>query len=668
MASPQSDINGELLFKIAQLHFKKKNYKKAIEFAQQSLANHDTQQINEELALLLLLLGNAYLATTNTSQATETARKALVVSSSIKASQQIATSFLLIGKIHKQKGEFSKAIHNLQKGIREAEKLVDQQLIAQLYNHLSEVYIDLSNFDKALEYSIRALKIAREQNVPSLIRHSRNNMGIAQLHKENLPLAFLNFRESLTIAEKLQNPEAIASDHLNLGCLFASNGESFKALDYFLTAWQQLEKNPHKNKVLLFQILHQMGIVFIQQSHFELAYKKLNQALAISQEIANPLYKANVLQSLGTLHYKQKSFETAYLYFFDANQLFQTINQQRGIGIALNLLANCTKSLQQTEQAFQYASKALSVNEIIDNKKELATSCLILYQLYKDKKSFQQALLYHEKYNQLNEKLINLEKRKELKKLEMQYKMKQKEISIAKLQLQNLQLSEYNIKEIKKFASIASHDLRTPLNHIQSFATLIKERSQELLDEDSLQFLTIIEESSNHMAQLIKELQQYANAGLNEKQSVLINLNNLIDDIQLLLQDIIQKNEVTIHTDSLPAIYCHPPDIQTIFKELITNAIKFRKPDTKPVIKIGVHKEENFYIFSVKDNGIGVAKEYEDKVFELFRKLHTNDQYPGFGTGLPICRKILLNYEGQIWLAPNSQNGACFKFSFPIQQ
>ncbi len=655
-----------LLQQIARIHHLKNNFKKAISFSQQALAESKSLPLNQQLLSTLLLQSNSYLQVSNCDKAMETARKSLALSISLNATKQTSEALLLLGRINLYKGNFQKALDFVQEGLREAEKLVDQVLITQHYNLLSEIYIDQSKYEKALENAIVALKIAKELEDHALIRHSRSNMGIAQLYKEQLPMALLNLSEALAISEKLNNKNSKAIDLTNLGTLYGIQGETFKALDYFLTAWQLIGEESNSNKSTLFYILLRMGIVFSKQQQYELAYKKLTQALAISQETGNPLFKGKVMHNLGLLHYRQKSYDFAYNYYNQSYQLFQSIDHQRGIGSTLNLIAACSNALQQKDQAFKYAQQALSINEKVDNKTEIAQSCFLLYQLYKEKNAFKQALLYHEKYNEYKEILSNNHRNKEIKKLEMQLKIQQKEVSIAQLQMQNLQLSEYNIKEIKKFASIASHDLRTPLNHIQSFANIVKERSQELLDEDSLQFLNIIEESSRHMAQLIKELQNYANAGLHEKKLELVDLNAVIDDIQLILHEAISKSNTSILIDPLPKIHCYKKDIQTIFTELITNAIKFRKQDQAPSINISVQKEDSFYIFSIKDNGIGIDKSYEDKVFELFRKLHTNNDYPGFGTGLPICRKILLGYNGQIWLAPDSNNGACFKFSFPI--
>ncbi|SFD25720.1 YfiR/HmsC family protein [Algibacter pectinivorans] len=238
---------------------------------------------------------------------------------------------------------------------------------------------------------------------------------------------------------------------------------------------------------------------------------------------------------------------------------------------------------------------------------------------------------------------------------------------------QSRQLSLKN-KELEQFAYITSHDLQEPLNTISSFIDIIKEEYESKFDEDGVQMLGFIKEGSVRMKKLIDELLQYSRLG-RSKEYQDINCMPLLDILTHDLQSTIKNSGAQIKYNNLPIVNGNEVELRLLFQNLITNGIKFRKPNTKPVIDIvckEVHetdsvlmKDQKFWVFSITDNGIGIAKEYQDRVFDIFQRLHSRLEYEGSGIGLAHCKKIVEAHSGKIWFTSEKGVGTTFNFSIP---
>ncbi len=216
-------------------------------------------------------------------------------------------------------------------------------------------------------------------------------------------------------------------------------------------------------------------------------------------------------------------------------------------------------------------------------------------------------------------------------------------------------------QELEQFAYVASHDLQEPLRMVTSYVQLLSNRYKDKLDDDANDFIAYAVDGSNRMRILINSLLEYSRVN-RVKPFEKINLKKLLQDVLLDLKDQILENKATIKINSLSDIYGDPVLISRLFQNLITNAIKF-KSKRKPLITISCEKRQHEYLFSVKDNGIGIQKEYQEKVFIIFQRLHSKDKYPGTGIGLAICKKIIERHEGKIWFESEIGKGSTFYFT-----
>lgn len=216
-------------------------------------------------------------------------------------------------------------------------------------------------------------------------------------------------------------------------------------------------------------------------------------------------------------------------------------------------------------------------------------------------------------------------------------------------------------QELEQFAYVASHDLQEPLRMVTSYLQLLSKRYKDKLDDDANEFIYYAVDGSNRMRVLINSLLEYSRVN-RLKPFEEINTKALLKNVFQDLNDQIKESKTTIKTNTLFDIYGDPVLISRLFQNLIANAIKF-KSTKRPQIIISCEKKRNEYLFSVKDNGIGIQKEYQEKVFVIFQRLHSKEKYPGTGIGLAICKKIVERHNGKIWIESELGKGSTFYFT-----
>ncbi|WP_081740336.1 YfiR/HmsC family protein [Aquimarina pacifica] len=239
------------------------------------------------------------------------------------------------------------------------------------------------------------------------------------------------------------------------------------------------------------------------------------------------------------------------------------------------------------------------------------------------------------------------------------------------IQEQSLALESKN-KELEHFAYIASHDLQEPLNTISSFIGLISENYGETFDDLGRESMKFITDASARMRKLINALLEYSRLG-REKEYSRTNCNTVIKELIEDLNNVIKKTGATINVNPLPIVNGSEIELRLLFQNLISNGIKFRDIDTIPEIQVSCAKNyiegsttQGFWEFSVQDNGIGIPQKHQDRIFAIFQRLHSREEYEGTGIGLAHCKKIVESHGGTIWLESEEGKGTTFYFTIPI--
>lgn len=220
-------------------------------------------------------------------------------------------------------------------------------------------------------------------------------------------------------------------------------------------------------------------------------------------------------------------------------------------------------------------------------------------------------------------------------------------------------------QELEQFAYVASHDLQEPLRMVTSFLTLIENKYNDKLDEKGRGYIKFAVEGAKNMRQIILSLLSFSLITDNETGYEDIDLSDIINEVNLLQSRLISDKKAIIIFDNLPAVYAPRQYMIQLFQNLISNALKYSNNNVQCIIKITSKNHKNYFVVSVADNGIGIEKEYFDKIFVIFQRLHQQDEYQGNGMGLAITKKIMEKLNGKIWVESKIGFGSTFNIMIP---
>jgi len=220
--------------------------------------------------------------------------------------------------------------------------------------------------------------------------------------------------------------------------------------------------------------------------------------------------------------------------------------------------------------------------------------------------------------------------------------------------------------ELEQFAYVASHDLQEPLRMVASYVQLLARRYQGKLDAEADEYIAFAVEGATRMQDLIRDILSFSRIGSHAKPPE-VDANAVMKKVLKNMEPAVNECGATITCNNLPTVRAVETQLASLFANLIGNAIKFRG-SAPPSIHIGAEREGDYWRFSVRDNGIGIATEHFDRIFRIFQRLNPREQYPGTGIGLAICKKIIELYDGRIWVESVPKQGTTFHFTIPDMQ
>lgn len=226
--------------------------------------------------------------------------------------------------------------------------------------------------------------------------------------------------------------------------------------------------------------------------------------------------------------------------------------------------------------------------------------------------------------------------------------------------------TEVKNKELEQLAYVASHDLQEPLRTMTSLVELFKTEYGENMDETEAQYLDFISDAATRMQHLTKALLDYSRIG-RDKHTEITDCNKLVAEVLSDLQTLLHEKLAHVAVAPLPVLLVYPVELKLLFQNLISNAVKFQAPDSIPMISIEAEKQDAGWLFSVKDNGIGIPPEYREKIFVIFQRLHSRTHYEGTGIGLAHCTKIAALHNGTIWVESAVGAGSTFYFTIQLE-
>ncbi len=202
---------------------------------------------------------------------------------------------------------------------------------------------------------------------------------------------------------------------------------------------------------------------------------------------------------------------------------------------------------------------------------------------------------------------------------------------------------------------------------VSSYTQLLEKRYRGKLGTDADEFVAYIVDGVSRMQKMINDLLEYSRAGRKDAELEVIDCNAVLDDALANLEAAIGESGTVVTHDPLPTVTADGPQLAKVFQNLISNAVKFRRKEESPRVHISAEEKQNQWLFSVRDNGIGIDPQFHKRIFAIFQRLNTKEEYPGSGIGLSICRRVVERHGGRIWVESELGKGATFYFTIPIK-
>ncbi len=219
--------------------------------------------------------------------------------------------------------------------------------------------------------------------------------------------------------------------------------------------------------------------------------------------------------------------------------------------------------------------------------------------------------------------------------------------------------------DLEQFAYVASHDLQEPLRMVSSYMDLFARRYSGTIDAQADKYIHYAVDGARRMQALIAGLLEYSRVGRRAGSLKLVQSEGALNQALENLKPVLEETNATIERRPLPAVLADEGQLVQLFQNLVSNALKFRAPGSRPHVEIRAAPDGRYWRFSVKDNGIGIAPGHVERIFVIFQRLHTRAEYPGTGIGLSICKKVVERHGGRIWVESEPGQGATFSFTLP---
>lgn len=626
----------------------------------------------ESMAQLIKKLKNRY-----PSEAIDYATQALELSRTLPYDTLKIRAYQFIGEATFRSGEIFRSMEYFEDGLALAEKIDHQKYIAFMENSLGLAYLNKGYYEKALRLFMNSLDYWNANGgKPSRIIPISNNIATVYKKMKQYDQALHIYNQVLPIAEETNNAYLGAALNHNIGNLYLDIEEYQQALPFFRKALQ-IQNDP-KYRVATIGFYINIGRLFTQTGKLDSAFLYYNKGLTLAQEVNSAYHIQEVYRGLGNFYQQSGQYSKAIESY--RTSLKGAVRSQKTASIAdiRRELSDAFYANGQSDSAFFYLKSHLQLRDTLYNE-DLKRQIAEMNAIFSDK---ERNMEYRELQNQERFRriqlifsivasillilgLINLFIRFREKKAANKLLESQK----GAIEIQNQRLTQSN-SDLRQFAYVASHDLREPVRTIRSYLQLLQKRLGKDLTEKGKEYIDFAIDGALRMDRLLRELLLYSRIGRENLPYESIDLNEVIDSVKDNLYQQIEENEAIILVDHLPMIKAQPVRMIQLFQNLISNSIKFRGVET-PLIRISYSSTNTHHQISVKDNGIGIEEQFQEKVFTIFQRLHTQEEYEGTGIGLALSKRIIEQHGGEIRFESQGGMGTCFHITLakdPLQQ
>ena len=630
------------------------------------------------------LLSSIYKKQHNLILYQEQANRAMECYKSIDSKENTAKAHLELGIAFGYQGKIAEAKTSFEEAKDIFLEIPDSLMAAECSMHLGTTNImkgerveGLASYQEVLAYYE---KIGYEDELSKLC----NNIGLVHKDLYKNAEALHYFQKALAYAEKTEDKFIATQVLANIASCYTGNSEYNIALGYLdkgLLLSEEIESQ-YSKAIFYYEVAsakNKLG------RNYE-ALDAINNSLVIVKEMNNVdqiarglVKKSEILLALSNYSQAHNACKECY----EISKRTQTLKIQK---IALDCITKTANSLKIYKEAFEYQQEYIAVSDslkVINDADKFA--------ILEKETNYQREKAVLEQKNLLNEALLREEKNNTkifallstlsllgfallgfifMSNKRYTSRIKEKTVIIKKsneeLNKVNKDLENANTK-LNNFTSVAAHDLKSPLRTMASYSQLLLMRNKGKFEEKDAEMLAFVSDNARRLTSMIDDLLTFSKINEDLGPTETIKTNDVVNVVLKNLESVIQEQKAQVNViGNLGTVQAHTNLLTQLFQNLIANGIKFKQEHKLPAITIAKHAEtEETMTYMVADNGIGISKEYHDKIFTIFQRLHKADDFEGSGIGLSTCKSIVDYYDQDIWLESEVNKGTKFFFTLP---
>ncbi len=557
---------------------------------------------------------------------------------------------------------------------------VSEDIIAEIYQSLVQAYLKSQEYGNLEAYSTTLRSLSKglfdtEKEIVAL-----NNLAVVNSIRSDFKTAMGFFIEALELAKAIAYRQSVANTLINIGTIYAhlqNHDEALKRYNNIIESYEDVLEN---NTLAI--VYNNVGNIHYRNNDAESAKLFFEKTLALAQQNQYLEMIALALTQISRVYRLESNTTEALIYAEESRQMMIDLGDVNGRQINLLNLAQLHYDLGDFDSAIALCEEGLRVSQNAEDELNTMKVYQLMSDIYAHLKDFEKAYSYQYAFSELQEKVSKEQRNLQAIDIEIRYDIREKQLQIDQLQKeneyqgklleqgkqiskQNTELSQAN-EELQQFAFVVSHDLKEPLRMIASYIQLIMRRLPKEQSENIRTYSDFINEGATRMNFLLDGLLQYATIGKENEEEEEMNMAEIIDYTMFNLKLLLRETETEVLLGEMPTLRIIPSRFSQLFQNLISNSIKFRKTNTKPLIQISCERRSKDFLFKVADNGIGISPEHRERIFVIFQRLHTRKQYDGTGIGLSICQKIITRIGGKIWVEGELGVGTTFCFTLPL--
>lgn len=557
--------------------------------------------------------------------------------------------------------------------LHEAAEQHDQKLQAEIHFRLCVFYNNnLNNFERSNEHGQEGISLARAINDVALEANCMRMLGVNYNYLGELIKSREAYGHGIRLLEEKgelndDEKEILAGLYFNNVSLYKDFGIDETRLGFIDKAFKLFTEIGNKQGIARTYISYANYYPGIRETKKAIEYYK--QAAEIFEEIKDGRGLGNAQINIGYQHCLRGNFEVGMEYLHKGTHNLEMNPNRLFVANAYFYLATSLRLQKKYAEAIEYCKKVEQITDEINSR----MNRMMLYEewamILEEMGDAAAALKMYKQANSHKEKIIAFEKSSAISDVKLMFELEERKREADFLRKKNTEIEDYVRKleisnfELRQFAHVASHDLKEPLRMVTLYMQLLEKKFDGRMDEDETQYLNYAKEGANRMYGLIQSLLTLTkiNAETDKKQ---VELDVVLNETLEYLRPQLLESKAQINKMKLPKVSANYTHMVQVFQNLISNAVKYNR-SKPPVIDINCMKTESAYYFTITDNGIGIPEKHREKVFDIFQRLHSRNEYSGTGIGLTICKKIIEQLNGRIWIESNPAGGSKFCFTIP---